>query len=38
MAYEQTLHRDRVMTQNILWDLTENARKIKKQDKSQMKQ
>lgn len=25
MAYEQTLHRDRVLTQDILWDLTENA-------------
>ena len=26
LAYEQTLHRDRELTQSILWDLTENAR------------
>ena len=26
MAYEQTLHRDRTTTQEILWDLTENAK------------
>jgi predicted phosphodiesterase len=26
LAYEQTLHRDRELTQSILWDLTENAK------------
>ena len=26
LAYEQTLHRDRTATQEILWDLTENAK------------
>jgi hypothetical protein len=26
LAYEQTLHRDRTTTQEILWDLTENAK------------